>query len=165
MCWTSLLSVGMTRMTHYLIWFAFGHLVKKEGFAQTWRTFWRKLCLSLQALSAGVWPTHTMEGEPEGRSGEELAGGFWGVIYVQRGDLEFMTKHFALNNVMSVQPCALCRASNRGVPGEIQWTDVNWPPTWADHCLSDEVCGKTWGCALQNPLNCKELSVATANWW
>ena len=129
LCWTSLLSTGATRMTHYLIWFAFGHLVKSAGFAQTWRTFWRKLCESLRALSAGIWPTHTMEGEAEVRSGQQIAGGFWGVVYVQRGDLEFMTKHFALANVASARPCALCRVTNTGVPGELQWTDVNWPPT------------------------------------
>ena len=153
LCWTSLLSSGMTRTTHYLIWFAFSHLVKKQGFGTTWRSFWRKLCESLTILSVGVWPAQTMHGQPEARAGELLAGGFWGVVYIQRGDLEFMSKHFGLTSATSSSPCALCRCTNRGVAGEIKWTDVNWPPSWAEHCISDEVwergrcekvCGEVW---------------------
>ena len=46
--WTSLLSLDKTRMTHYLIWFAFGHFGKTTGLATTWHSFWCKLTQSVR---------------------------------------------------------------------------------------------------------------------
>ena len=135
--WTSLLGTGQTRRTHFLIWFAFGHLVKTNGLAPTWRTFWRKLAESFRALASGVWPSHNMNGEPDDKAGQPLAGGYWGLIYINRGDLEWMAKHFGLANVAAGRPCSLCRATNRGGDA-VPWTDVNDPPIWAEHCISDQ---------------------------
>ena len=125
--WSSLLTTGLTRMTHYFIWFTFGHLVKDSGLGQTWRTFWRKLTESFRALASGRWPEHSMDGTPNERAGEYLAGGFWGLIYVNRGDLDWMHKHFGLASVAAIRPCALCRCTNTG-DDHIPWTDVNNPP-------------------------------------
>ena len=137
--WTSLLSTGHTKLTHYFIWFTFSHLAKKSGFATTWKSFWWKLSESLRCLRTGKWPDRTMQGLPEARAGQDLAGGFWGVLYVVRGDLEWMSKHFGMPTSTSAQPCALCGAGNTGAAGEVPWTDVNYPPRWAELCWTDEV--------------------------
>ena len=141
--WTSLLAKGHTRLTHFFIWFAFGHLTKNNGFGSTWKSFWRKLSESLRCLRTGKWPERTMNGGHEARAGQDLAGGFWGVVYVVRGDLEWMSKHFGFPSSTSSSPCALCRAGNRGIVGEIPWTDVNFPPRWAEHCWTDEARNQT----------------------
>ena len=137
--WTSLLSADPTKMSVYLIWFCFGHLAKKSGFSQTWPAFWRKLCRSLQALWQGVWPDVDMEGNPDPRGGEPLAGGYCGIIYVRRGDLEFMASQFHLRHTSSSKPCCLCECSNYG-PGQdlLPWTDCNDPPSWLESRLDDQ---------------------------
>ena len=79
-----------------------------------------------------------MAGAADPRGGTELAGGFWAVVYINRGDLEWLTKHFGLPKVTALRPCGLCRCSN-AADAAVPWTDVNYPPVWADHLVSDEV--------------------------
>ena len=112
--WSSLLAKGQTRFTTFLVWFCFSHLVKKQGFGSTWTSFWKKLCLSLQALWHGVWPAdHPLAGQP-------LAGGYYAVVYVTRGDLDWMAAHFQLRHPGSARPCALCQCTNSG-PDRLQF--------------------------------------------
>ena len=73
--WTSLLSADATNVSTYLIWFCFGHLARKAGFSQTWPAFWKRMCKSLRALWQGTWPDIDMEGNPDPRGGQLLAGG------------------------------------------------------------------------------------------
>ena len=137
--WSSLLSTGPTRFTCYLIWFCFSHLSKKTGFGSTWKVFWRQLGASLRALWTGLWPAQTMEGHPEPRAGTPLAGGYCAIIYVNKGDLDWMSAHFGLPHSSSLQPCALCECSNRGRGLDVMpWTDVNNPPSWERSRRSDE---------------------------
>ena len=136
--WSSVLGTGPTRYNTFLIWFAFNHLVKKAGFGATWAVFWRKLSASLRAIWLGVWPAHNMEGEVEERAGQELAGGYWGVVYVNRGDLEWMASHFNFAHATSRHPCSLCQCTNLGGGADVHpWTDCNDPPSWLPTCLTD----------------------------
>ena len=124
--WSSLLSSGPTRFTTYLIYFAFTHTVKKTGLAMTWTAFWKKLTLSFRILWSGVWPATTMTGAPEPRAGTPLAGGFYGLLYNNKGDLDWMAGHFKLAHGSSRQPCSLCKCTNLGAGrDEFPWTDVN----------------------------------------
>ena len=66
------------------------------------------------------------------------------MIYVTRGDLEWMTKHFSLPNVSSHRPCGLCKCSNEEHT-TVPWTDVNYPPVWAAHLVTDEVANGNLG--------------------
>ena len=91
--WTSLLSTAPTRFSSYLIYFCFAHVAKKSGLATTWSSFWRKLAQSFRILFSGFWPESNLEGEPEPRAGTPLAGGYYCVLYVNRGDLEWMSGH------------------------------------------------------------------------
>ena len=137
--WTSLLASTATRLSTFLIWFAFSHLTKKDGFGTTWGSFWTKMCRSLTALYEGVWPATDMNDVVDPRGGRPLAGGWWAIIYVCRGDLEWMASHFALARTTSRSPCALCRCTNLGIVGEeYPWTDCNNPPRWDETRYTDE---------------------------
>ena len=60
-----------------------------------------------------------MDGAPDPRGGQYLAGGFCGILFVVRGDLEWMNKHFALNHRIIIHPldilalCAVVRILGR----------------------------------------------------
>ena len=85
-----------------------------------------------------------MEGAPEPRAGTPLAGGWYAVLYVNKGDLEWMASHFGLARTTSRSPCILCRCSNLGREDEeFPWTDVNDPPSWERTAFTDEVCTRT----------------------
>ena len=138
--WSSVLGTGPTRFQTFLIFFSFTHLLKKTGLATTWGSFWHKLCQSLRALWNGVWPDENMQGEAEPKAGQALAGGVWAVVYVNRGDLDWMAAHFKLAHASSKHPCSLCKCTNYGGQEDIYpWTDSNYPPSWEPTCLTDEV--------------------------
>ena len=139
--WTSLLSSSSTKLSVYLIWYCYAHLSKKQGFAPTWKTFWKRLCRSLQALWTGLWPHEDMEGKVDPRGGQPLAGGYCAVIYVNRGDLDWMAGHFGLQHTSSKQPCSLCACTNLGSGQDLwPWTDCNDPPAWLPTCWNDQAC-------------------------
>ena len=138
--WTSLLSSGPSRFTMFLVWFCMAHLTKRTGVVQTWKGFWRRMRRSLRALWEGVWPTEDVEGRPEPRAGQPLAGGYFAITYCNRGDLEWMTKQFFLNNPSSSTPCSLCNCTNHGGERDlVPWTDSNDPPSWLPGCVTDQV--------------------------
>ena len=131
--WTSLLGKGKTSLTTFLVWFCFRHLAKKGGFQCTWPQFWSRLCRSLQILFSGIWPSKTMNGEDEPRAGQELAGGFFALVYINRGDLDWVSGHFKLNHPSSNYPCCLCQCSNLPGAEERPWTDCNSKPLCGNH--------------------------------
>ena len=136
--WTSLLATGQTRMTQFLIWFAFSHLCRKSGFGSTWPVFWAKLALSLQALFSGRWPEKTMEGSDEPKAGQLLADGFFCLVYCNRGDLDWMASHFQLRHASSRRPCSLCSCTHIGPEDQQPWTDCNDEPSWLRSCTTDQ---------------------------
>ena len=130
--WTSLLSQGQTRLTTFLIWFCFKHLEKKVGIGATWPTFWRALCRSLVALWRGTWP------QDHPKAGQPLAGGYYALVYVNRGDLDFMASHFSLSHPSSKLPCSLCSCTCDEKDQAMPWTDCNSNPSWLPTCKTDE---------------------------
>ena len=147
--WSSILSRGQTRLTTFLVWFCFAHLAKKNGPLPTWPRFWSKLCQSLQILWSGIWPPQTMNGQKEPRAGQPLAGGFFGLVYINKGDLEWVSGHFNLNHPSSRFPCCLCKCSNLPEETVMPWTDVNSSPGWEASCWTDEVLNKSY--KVKNP--------------
>ena len=138
--WSSVLARGQTRFTTFLVYFCFSHLAKKKGFGSTWPSFWKQLCKSLQALWAGVWPDTTMDGQEHPWAGQPLAGGFYAVVYVTRGDLDWMAAHFQLRHSGSSRPCALCGCTNAGPEDAQPWTDCNDEPSWKESIWTDKAC-------------------------
>ena len=102
--WSSLLSSAPSRLSMFLIWLCYSHVVKTDGMAPTWASFWRKLTASFQALFEGVWPHVDMNGAPDPKGGQELAGGYYASLYVVKGDLEWMSKHFSLLILLQDSP-------------------------------------------------------------
>ena len=139
--WTSLLSSAPSKLSVLLIWMCYSHLAKSQGYAPTWPCFWKRLTKSFVALFEGVWPQVGMNGAPDPKGGQPLAGGFCAILYVVRGDLEWMSKHFGLNHPSSRHPCSLCGCSNIGEEDEpYPWTDINDPPSWLPTCRTDQAC-------------------------
>eukprot|EP00973_Karenia_brevis_P085585 11873825-Karenia_brevis.AAC.1 len=69
----------------------------------TYRAFWRVLVWSLEALQAGKFPSQDwtgrsyLEGEWEyTMRGQDLAGGFFGVLFALIGDLEYFQRTIRL---------------------------------------------------------------------
>lgn len=115
--WASLLAVGPTRETNFLLTGLPKHVVKSQGVGQSWKVFWLRLLWSLRCLEDGTWPGTDHLGRPwpdgsaeQDKAGTYLAGGYSAFIWVLRGDLEFMSQHFKLPNPNSRTPCALCQA-------------------------------------------------------
>ena len=150
--WSSLLSTAPTKYSVFLIWVCFAHMAKTRGFSTTWTMFWKRLSKSLLALWQGTWPHEDMEGNIDPRGGQPLAGGFFAIPYVCRGDLDWMAHHYGLNHTGSATPCSLCRCTNHG-EDEIPWTDCNSPPRWLRTCLDDEVLGYRLGNVSLNLCN------------
>ena len=137
--WGSLLASGPTRLTSYLIWFCFNHTAKKSGFQATWPGFWTQLCWSLKALWQGKWPATTLSGDPHPLAGQPLAGGFFAVIYIKKGDLPWISSQLGVAHSSSQKPCALCQCTNYGGGQDVMpWTDCNNPPSWLPSCWTDE---------------------------
>ena len=148
--WSSLLSSAPTRFSSYLIYFCYSFVAKKQGLGSTWSAVWKLLSRSFQILYSGVWPAETMEGNPEPRVGTQLAGGFCGVVYINKGDLDWLSGHFKVNHASSRYPCVLCQCSNLGSGQDIYpWTDANDRPSWEPTIWTDEA---SEGTKRRNPL-------------
>ena len=91
---------------------------------------WRRLCWSLYWLSQGVWPTSdefkrlfskTYRPKDFARAGKPLAGGYFAILWVLRGDLEYMHETLGLNYFASRSPCFCCEANTDD--DSMPWTD------------------------------------------
>ena len=97
---------------------------------------------SLYWLFLGIWPRRDVHGNRYTdehsvafqKASQPLAGGYYGVLWILKGDLEHMTKAYGLANPRRVaNPCSLCQANGTTRP----WTDgrINvaaWVPSiWA----------------------------------
>jgi len=89
--WASLLSTGRTEVSNYIIWINF----KKENVLglprATMAKFWKVLRWSFEALYRGTWPSHDHDGQVlhDAKAGQPLAGGYYGVLWALRGDLDY----------------------------------------------------------------------------
>jgi hypothetical protein len=68
---------------------------------------WKRSCWSLTALYHGKWPMNDDLGRPwppgsedAQRAGLDLAGGFRAILYVIKGDLDYLAKSLGLTGIM-----------------------------------------------------------------
>ena len=141
--WSSLLSKGPTKTSTFLMFVLVKTLAKDFGVSQTWPRVWHILCWSLQVLASGVWPLLDWDNNPfpagsidDEKKGTPLAGGYCGVVFLLRSDLEFLSNHFGLESPASNTPCALCRA-DRSMDGA-PWTDCRPGAAWKHTCWGKE---------------------------
>ena len=131
--WTSLLSRGSTITTHFMISILYWRLVVQVDGMNMWDAFNKKLAWSFYWLFVGKWPTrdeHHREyapDSPQGRlAGTPLAGGYYGCLWMLRGDLEHMAKAYGFAWPTAAEPCSCCRANASDLP----WTDGRMEALW-----------------------------------
>ena len=94
--WSSCLASGSTLTSCFLIYIMYWSLVL-QGENNMWDKFNRKLAWSFYWLFIGEWPhrdefdraydPHSVEGRRAARN-QDLAGGYYGCLWVLKGDLE-----------------------------------------------------------------------------
>lgn len=98
---------------------------------------------SLRALYDGVHPATDAKGAPwpplsqeAARAGKPLAGGYRGVVWLLKGDLEYFANSLHLNHYASRSPCFLCKA---GCDAAAPWTDPRQTAAWRATCHTKDV--------------------------
>ena len=124
--WSSVLARGPTEAINFCISFFFVCMAVSDRGRDTFDTMWKHIAWSLLALYNGYWPTHDADGDEythgffKEMAGEPLAGGYFGVMWILRNDLDAMFKRFHEANYNSnANPCNLCGANASDTP----WTD------------------------------------------
>ena len=106
----------------------------------TLKQVWSAVLWSLMALQQGAFPTLDCEGNEwpilsDGykRRGNTLAGGLIGVVWVLKGDHEWIASSLGLEHYGGRYPCPWCRANtveDRDEPFAIMWDEE--PRPWSD---------------------------------
>lgn len=132
--WSSLLGVGSTIETNFYIWSVFQRSISTLFNRCTMSRFWKILSWSFYHLYIGEWP----RADPDGRvytagvlarlAGTSLAGGYCGVLWVVKGDLDYLFKNLKLPNYMSANPCAFCTCTNDDA--NVPWKDLRVTADW-----------------------------------
>ena len=92
--WASVVAdTGTTAQNNFLMFGIFSHLVSSWRQRFTMLRFWKLLVWSLTALYEGVWPTVDMEGVAINsiEVGKPLAGGYRAILFLLKGDLEYLS--------------------------------------------------------------------------
>ncbi len=131
--WCSLLSKGSTLTTNFLIYLMWWQFVIDAANMNIWNAFTNKLAWSFYWLFVGKWPTRDENGnqyDPESvlgqKGGTPLAGGFYAVLWLLKGDLEYMSKAWGFANPGAAERCSCCQANITDVP----WTDGRPDAVW-----------------------------------
>ena len=97
--WSSITAIGSTIDILFFIFAIFTDLIAKSAVGNTMDVFWRRLIWSMWWLWLGVWPDeddhgvkYTMDNNPSAflKKLKPLAGGFFGVLWVNKCDLDFL---------------------------------------------------------------------------
>ncbi len=80
---------------------------------------WKIMAWSLQLLPDGKWPDRSWNSREYSigsadaeRAGKDLAGGYFGVLWALRGDLDYYKKKvLRLAHYAAASPCLWCRAN------------------------------------------------------
>jgi hypothetical protein len=138
--WSPLLSKGSSWMMNFLIYFMYTGLMTTQGDMTTRARFYNRLRWSLHWLAKGRWPTHDewgrkyVAGDSEfEKAGKLLAAGFYAIVFVFRGDLDFLQAALGFPSPNSDTPCGCCGANVT----DMSWTDfgtVSVNPAWFMSC-------------------------------
>jgi hypothetical protein len=138
--WGGLLgAAGTATSCHLLVWIIFiGTLTTAADGARTLQVLWKHFVYSMYWLYRGQWPDRDVHGTvyTEGihfeRALQPLAGGFFGILWNLRFDLDWGQWQFQLADPLHGLPCACCSGGKRAKP----WTDCRHPES--------EWIGSTW---------------------
>ena len=136
----SLLGRGSTLDLKLLMGCYWHQCCSKAPGQDTEDAMWQVYHWDINALFSGLHPAtdHTGAPWPEDSAkatlaGTELAGGFFGVPWVFRGDLDYLANTLGLEHYGSHTPCALCQANRTDKP----WTDFRANSAWKATLWSD----------------------------
>ena len=100
---------------------------------KTMDVFWRHLCWSLHWLMQGLWPDVDPDGAafPIGSDNWQkqrtpLADGWYAVLWLLKGDLEYFALTLGLEHYGASSPCFLCSANSSDAP----WTECKPTAKW-----------------------------------
>jgi hypothetical protein len=120
--WSSLLGRGSTMDACFYIFSVFTKLCcTQEGYKTYDHVSW-KLRWSLYWLWLGRWPTHDADGVAYVEGTQEyvkahevvwLADGFYALLWILKGDLDYMAAFLKFPRVSSTTPCGLCKCTTR----------------------------------------------------
>lgn len=140
----ALLGTGSSKQVKVLLFVYWAHLRAKTPWTRrrplpaqqhvdTEESLWVAVRWDLEALFSGVhpgtdwcgrpWPVHSTEAQA---AGSPLAGHFWGLPWVLKGDLEHLSKVLGLESTNANSPCVWCRANRSSMP----WTDFSQGAQW-----------------------------------
>lgn len=141
--WSSIIGQGSLKSTNFLIFVEYWKLLVQTAGMDTHMRLMKLLQWSFYWLSIGKWPTrdeHGVQYPPDSvearRASEDpfLAGGYYGVLYLVKGDLEHMHKAFDFKAAGGADRCSCCQANTSDVP----WTDCRAGAAWEATIWSDE---------------------------
>ena len=145
--WSSLLARGMNTLgCNFFIFSIFAQSICSGNLHDTYATFWKILCWSLRWLWLGLWPdvdpwgNKYRKGSTEWRKAKKpLANGYFGCLWLIKGDLDWYGKIMRLPQYNSLSPCAFCPANTTTMPwtdwrkSEALWTKHIWTNcTWRE---------------------------------
>ena len=168
--WTSLLALGATVMINFVIWVCFSKCMCTSDDKHTMRRFWSELKWSLSWLEKGVWPTTDSSGKliRSKNAGTPLAGGYYAVVWLLKGDLDYFSKTFNLEAPASGHPCVRCPCNTTTIPWTdihpdtsawipLTWKHTDWMPAHPDAPCIFELEGLTIDAVSPDWMHCKHL--------
>ena len=110
----------------------------------TMDVIWGILIWSLESMYNGTWPSAHWDGTPYAAgtaeavlAGSPLAGGFFAIPFLVKGDWEHFTKTFGLRHSSSNQPCDFCRCQKGKGSDPRDWpNNFNRNARWKSGLLS-----------------------------
>ena len=129
---------------HFIIWLIFNNILSTcEDAGKTMQVFWRHLVWSLYWLYRGRHPDRDPNGNlyTQGpdleKAGTLLAGGFFGILWSKRMDLDFGQSQFRMARPTEGYTCGSCPAGSGAMP----WTDCRLPGhgnTWTNSVWTNQ---------------------------
>lgn len=86
----------------------------------------KRMKWSFAALFEGKWPTRDDQGSNIRGGGDFLNRGYRGILYLLKGDLDYLSKTLGLPNCGSTNPCTWCPANLTNIP----WWDLRPGCEW-----------------------------------
>lgn len=157
----SILGAGSTLDFKFYITSYWSALRSKAEGNDTEDKLWEHILWDLNALWTGVHPSTGPSGAPWLPGSEEsclalqpLCGGYYGIPWLFKADLEYLALYLKLNHFQSLKPCVFCKADT----GEHCWTDFRpgalWKSTvwgWAEWRAAHPQCHRLFtflGCTV-----------------
>ena len=145
--WSSCLSPRIgSWITNFLIIFIYESMIVQD---QTMEVVFAQLAWSLYWLERGEWPDRCFRGIlyttgiDFARKGTPLAGGFFGILWIIRNDLEWIVKRLRVPDYRS-NDCILCPAGNYC---DLPWSDCRTAALWIPRTWTPV----TWAAQFLNP--------------